>query len=34
MDFRMWNVFERLERQGDVWQDAIALKTDLQRIFG
>ena len=33
MDFRMWNVFERLERQGDVWQDAIALKTDLQRTF-
>jgi bifunctional non-homologous end joining protein LigD len=34
MDFRMWNVFERLERQGDVWQDAVALKTDLKRIFG
>ncbi len=34
MDFRMWNVFERLERQGDVWQDAIALKTDLKRVFG
>ena len=34
MDFRMWNVFDRLERQADVWHDAIALKTDLQRTFG
>jgi bifunctional non-homologous end joining protein LigD len=34
MDFRMWNVFERLERQGDVWQDVIGLKTDLHRAFG
>lgn len=34
LDFRMWNVFERLERRGDVWRDAIALKTDLKRVFG
>ncbi len=34
MDFRMWNVFERLERQGDVWQDVIGHKTDLHRVFG
>jgi bifunctional non-homologous end joining protein LigD len=34
MDFRMWNVFERLQRQGDVWQDVIALKTDLHSKFG
>jgi bifunctional non-homologous end joining protein LigD len=34
MDFRMWNVFERLERQGDVWQDVVGLKTDLHRAFG
>jgi bifunctional non-homologous end joining protein LigD len=34
MDFRMWNVFERLERRGDVWQDVIELKTDLHRAFG
>ena len=34
MDFRMWNVFERLERQRDVWQDVIELKTDLHRAFG
>ncbi|PWT71380.1 MAG: DNA ligase D, partial [Proteobacteria bacterium] len=34
LDFRMWNVFERLERQGDVWQDIIGLKTDLHRMFG
>jgi bifunctional non-homologous end joining protein LigD len=34
MDFRMWNVFERLERQGDTWRDVIALKTDLRNTFG
>ena len=34
MDFRMWNVFERLERQGDVWRDVIGLKQDLHRVFG
>ena len=34
LDFRMWNVFERLERQGDVWQDIGGLKTDLHRMFG
>ena len=34
LDFRMWNVFERLERQGDVWREVIALKQDLHRVFG
>ena len=34
MDFRMWNVFERLQRQGDVWLDVVGLKTDLHRKFG
>ena len=34
MDFRMWNVFDRLERQGDVWREVIALKQDLHRVFG
>jgi bifunctional non-homologous end joining protein LigD len=34
LDFRMWNVFERLEQQGDVWQDVIGLKTDLHSKFG
>jgi len=34
MDFRMWNVFERLERQGDVWREVIGLKQDLHRVFG
>ena len=34
MDFRMWNVFERLERQGDVWCEVIGLKQDLHRVFG
>jgi len=33
MDFRMWNVFERLQRQGDVWQDVIGMKMDLHRVF-
>ena len=34
MDFRMWNVFERLERQGDAWRDIVALKADLRRTLG
>jgi bifunctional non-homologous end joining protein LigD len=34
LDFRMWGAFERLERQGDVWQDVIELKTDLHRTLG
>jgi bifunctional non-homologous end joining protein LigD len=34
MEFRMWNVFERLERQGDVWHNVIELKADLHRAFG
>ena len=34
MDFRMWNVFERLEQQGDIWRDVIALKTDLRSTLG
>jgi len=34
MDFRLWNVFERLERQGDAWHNVIAFKADLHRAFG
>jgi bifunctional non-homologous end joining protein LigD len=34
MDFRMWNVFERLERRGDAWRDIIALKADLRTTLG
>jgi hypothetical protein len=34
MDFRMWDVFERLERQGDIWRDIIALKKDLRSTLG
>jgi len=34
MEFRMWNVFERLQRQGDVWHNVIELKSDLHRAFG
>ena len=34
MDFRMWNVFERLESRGDAWRDIIGLKTDLRSTIG
>jgi bifunctional non-homologous end joining protein LigD len=31
LDFRMDNVFERLERVGDRWQDALTAKQDITR---
>jgi bifunctional non-homologous end joining protein LigD len=30
LQFRMWNIFERMENQGDVWQDALTEKADLR----
>jgi bifunctional non-homologous end joining protein LigD len=33
-DFRLDNVCERLERQGDVWRDALAIKRRLEGLFG
>jgi len=33
-DFRLDNVCERLERQGDVWRDALAIKRKLEGLFG
>ena len=31
MDFRMTNVLERIEAQGDVWRDALRRKQNLAR---
>jgi DNA primase len=33
-DFRLDNVCDRLERQGDVWRDALAIKRKLEGLFG
>ncbi len=33
-DFRLDNVCERLEREGDVWRDALAIKRRLEGLFG
>jgi bifunctional non-homologous end joining protein LigD len=33
-DFRLDNVCDRLERQGDVWRDALAIKRRLEGLFG
>lgn len=33
-DFRLDNVCERLEREGDVWRDALAIKRKLEGLFG
>jgi bifunctional non-homologous end joining protein LigD len=34
LQFRMWNIFERMENQGDVWQDALTEKADLRAALG
>ncbi len=33
-DFRIDNVFDRLAKKGDVWRDAIAMKRNLDGMFG